>query len=297
MGIIGLGSMGRQFAQLFQEYGCKVLTYDIDKGLKDYAEAKGYTFLDEGSKLVSKSDVVIYCVPISKTVEVIKRTAPYAKPGSFLTDVTSLKKGPVEAMLMNSNEDVDVIGMHPLYSPMQPMRGQLVILTPVRAKRWLDWLLTFLRSNGARVKLMAPEHHDRMMALVQCITHLLNIALPLVAQSLGIRAEESFELSSPIYALKFYISARILDQNSELYADIMGNPYADKAVSSLLDRLKALKEAMDKKEDFIKLFIEASQYFKPEQRKRATMITNDIIAYLTELEESDDSPKRDRRAL
>lgn len=169
VGIIGLGRTGRHFVQLFQ-YGCRILAFDVDEKLKGLASKEGYEFLGCGSEVVAKSDVTVYCVDISEVVKVVEETASYARRGSLLTDVTSLKEEPVKAMLRCSHPDVDVIGMHPLYDPRGPMKGQHMVLTPARAKRWLDWLIGFLQNNGARIRITTPKRHDQLMALVQYIT-------------------------------------------------------------------------------------------------------------------------------
>lgn len=82
--------------------------------------------------------------------------------------------------------------------------------------------------------------------------------------------------------LKLYVAARILDQSPKLYADMMSNPYGKGTIKVFLDTLVEPKKAALDKERFITYFEEASDYFSPEMKKKATMVTDEVIRLMAE---------------
>ena len=90
VGIIGgTGHMGQWFKHFFESNGCKVIVASRRTELKPVECAK-------------QADVVIICVPIDSTLDVIKQVGPYVKENSLLMDFTSLKVEQVNAMLKHS---------------------------------------------------------------------------------------------------------------------------------------------------------------------------------------------------
>ena len=59
-------------------------------------------------------DLVVVSVPIRDTVRVIGEIAPFLREDQLLCDFTSLKTGPVAAMLRSK---AAVIGLHPMFGP------------------------------------------------------------------------------------------------------------------------------------------------------------------------------------
>lgn len=252
----GAGKMGKVFARIFSGHG-EIYILDISPERFRVAEeisAKVCSLEDIGDM-----DIVIISVPIDKTSEVIREVAPRMKGGSLLSDLTSLKEFPVREMLKFSSEDVSVIGMHPLFGPLTPVRHQTVILTPGRDPHgYITLLEEILQESGARVVIMTPEEHDRLMAVVQCLSHFSLVSLGLALSKIGFRP--SHELLPPVYSILFDMVGRILHQNPEMYGEIQKNPHAKEVRKALLESVRELKEATEKSE-FSKLMKEASSHF------------------------------------
>ena len=98
----GKGAMGRCMADLFGDLGHAVMVADVDTTLS-VEEAAGV------------ADVVVVSVPIAVTQELILRVAPLVRDDALLLVVTSVKTGPVSAML--DGYAGSVIGPHPLFAP------------------------------------------------------------------------------------------------------------------------------------------------------------------------------------
>ena len=82
VGIIGgLGEMGRLFSKFFISHGFRVNVADLLTQLTP-------------EQVVSESDIVIFAVPLHKSVEIIRKLVPYTRQGQLLMDLTSLKTAP-----------------------------------------------------------------------------------------------------------------------------------------------------------------------------------------------------------
>ncbi|MBW2090529.1 MAG: prephenate dehydrogenase/arogenate dehydrogenase family protein [Deltaproteobacteria bacterium] len=151
LGIIGgKGRMGDWLRNQFEEFGLTVLIADQDTPLS-------------ARDLGERCRVVIVSVPITVTEAVIAEVGPLMPEDSLLMDLTSNKTGPVEAMLRHSRSEV--VGAHPLFGPREDsIKNRHIVLCPGRGEHWLEWIKALFEEMGAIVKVISPDHHDRLMA-------------------------------------------------------------------------------------------------------------------------------------
>ena len=219
-GIIGgTGRMGRLFAPVFERAGYEVLV-------------SGRSTTLTGEDLARQCDLVIVSVPIRDTVRVINNIAPLMKPGQLLCDFTSLKVKPIEAMLRS---EADVVGLHPMFGPtVSSLKNQTIIVCPARVEdAILNNLVAVFRNEGARCTIATPEEHDRMMAVVQGLTHYVTLCMAESIRRLGVNIETTQEFTSPVYQIELSLIGRLLSQDPDLYADILQqNPYVPEILST-----------------------------------------------------------------
>ncbi|MBI4440306.1 prephenate dehydrogenase/arogenate dehydrogenase family protein, partial [Candidatus Woesearchaeota archaeon] len=189
IGIIGgTGLMGQWFKRFFELRGFEVVISGRNTSIS----------MEECAKTC---DVVIVCVPIEATVDVIKKIGPFVREDSLLTDFTSLKSAPVRAMLEHSK--ANVLGMHPVFGPsVSTIRNQTMVLTPGRGDKWFKWAKHIFSRAGAKVRITTPERHDEMMAIIQGMTHFSAISIGYAFKELGVDLEETMHFTSPIYKLR-----------------------------------------------------------------------------------------------
>ena len=232
IGIIGgTGGMGRLFSRIFQEAGHDVMV-------------SGRTTSITNEYIAEHAELIVLSVPIRDTIPVIESIAPYVSSSQILTDFTSLKTGPVRAMLATRAR---VIGLHPMFGPsIVDLHGQTIIATPARYEDAdLIFLQTLFENQGARVTITTPEEHDRMMAVIQGLTHFKAILFAGTMRRLGITPADTESYISPVYRIETGIAGRLLSQNAELYADILCmNP-------SVPDILAVFRNAADELEQII----------------------------------------------
>ena len=94
----GTGETGSWFARYFKSKGWEVAIWG-PSGRVEVAERLGVRYAHDMMAEVEESDVVLVSVLIEKTVEVIRQVAPSMHSGSLIMDVTSVKSGPVRAMI------------------------------------------------------------------------------------------------------------------------------------------------------------------------------------------------------
>ena len=196
---------------MFADLGHRVLVVDVDTDLT-------------AADAAAAADVVVISVPIDDTERVVREVGPHVRADALLMDITSVKHGPVEAMLESTQ--ASVVGTHPMFGPnVHTLQGQRVVLCRARGDTWADWVAHTLAAHGMLITETTAAQHDRVMSVVQVLTHFQTQVMGLTLARLGIPLEETQRFTSPVYLLELYTTARHFAQASALYGPIeMRNP-------------------------------------------------------------------------
>jgi len=211
IGVIGgSGKMGSMFAQALQKIGFEVQVSDENTP----------TITED---LLKTCDWVILSVPIEKAPALAKTLGLKLREDQIFSDFTSVKTQIIPAMLESK---ASIISVHPLFGPMENMKGQNLILLPVRPKENLNLLKEIFHHLGLRVKdLKDWKKHDPMMSMLQGLIHFMHIVFSHTLKFCSADVEELIDFASPIYRANFAFACRILNRNPELYGHIlMDNP-------------------------------------------------------------------------
>ncbi len=242
--------MGAFFQRVFEEAGWDVMV-------------SGRTTPVTARDLALVSDVLMVSVPIRETIQVVQDLAPHLSEDQVFCDLTSIKTGPVQAMLASKAQ---VVGFHPMFGPTASgLCGQAIIATPARCeKQALEQILEVFRSQGARVTISTPEEHDRIMAVVQGLTHFVTLSMAETMRRVGVRPEDTFSFMSPVYQMEMSLIGRLLSQDPSLYADILElNPHVSPVLAACEASLSSIREIIDAKDTgaFERVFRENSLHF------------------------------------
>ena len=120
--------------------------------------------------------VVVLAMPVRAVGAVAHAIAPHLRPGCLVLDVCSLKARPLATLARILPPFVDIVGTHPLFGPQSGrdgIAGLRIALCAVRGRREAA-VARFLRCQlGLKVIRTTADEHDRQMAYVQGLTHLI----------------------------------------------------------------------------------------------------------------------------
>lgn len=248
----GQGGMGSLLVRLFGDLGHRVLASDVATSLtpRDAAAA---------------ADVVVISVPIDVTEEVIRQIGPAVREDALLMDVTSIKQAPVAAMLEATR--ASVLGTHPMFGPgVHTLQGQRVVLCRARGDGWADWIASMFAARGLVVTETTPEQHDRVMAVVQVLTHFQTQVLGLALVKIGVPLAETLRFTSPAYLLELYVAARHFAQSPDLYGALEArNPRTGEVTAAFNTAAQELADILHRGDQarFQAMFQEVRAFFGP----------------------------------
>lgn len=246
----GQGKIGRLLARLFGDLGHRLLIVDRDTVL-------------QAAEAAAAADVVVISVPIEHTERVIREVGPHVRPEALLMDVTSIKDAPVRAMLESTA--ASVVGTHPMFGPsVHTLQGQRMVVCRARGDVWADWVVRTFAARGLSVTETTPAQHDRVMSVVQVLTHFQTQVQGITLARLGLPLAETLPFTSPAYLLELYVAARHFAQDPALYGPIeMRNPRSGDVTSAFSEAALELSRVIadGDQEAFAQLFGDVRRFF------------------------------------
>jgi len=264
VGIIGgTGMMGQIFKNIFENANCSV-----------FISGRKTKFSHEDC--VKKSDVVVFTVPILETKKTIERLIKFTNKSQLLLDLTSLKMIPIDAMMKS---DASVIGMHPVFGPMENIFQKNIILVPSRPGTWLDFVKKVMKKSNLRVSKMTAKKHDKMMAIVQAFSHFSDLVFGNILSNSKFCLEELSVAFSPLFEEKVRIMKRFFTQDPTLAMDIeFLNPFFEKVLEKYKNDFEKIKKIIDKKDKqkYKDFFMSGKPFFEI-KKKDVQSIKNEKI--------------------
>ncbi|HCB76281.1 MAG TPA: prephenate/arogenate dehydrogenase family protein [Sphingomonas bacterium] len=185
--VVGLGLIGSSVARAARARieGVQVTGYDADPEVRRVAREIGLCdeIADDADAAAREADLVVLCVPVGAMGRAAADLAPALPADAIVTDVGSCKASVVEALAAALPGHV-IVPAHPVAGTEQsgPTAGfatlfnhRWCILTPPEGTDpvAVDRVAGFWRALGAEVETMAPDHHDRVLAVTSHLPHLI----------------------------------------------------------------------------------------------------------------------------
>ncbi len=251
----GAGAVGELYANLFATNNYQVAILDTNTSIAEQL-AKENNYLIADKYTVQKSDIVIFSVPIDKTVKTIEEYGKSIKDGALVMDTTSVKINPMQALWDNVREGVDICGTHPMFKPTVEFEGQNVAFIEERISKKgetrLKEIYRIFADAGADIVPISADKHDKAMAIIQGLVHIQNMLLVAGIKDSDFTIEELAKLSSPVYNIRMDYVFRMFAGDPELYGPIQqDNPYCPAVMEKMFSHTKQLLELI--KEDPKKL--------------------------------------------
>lgn len=261
----GTRGLGKWIARFLRNRDFNVIITGRDEITGEKVSKKlDVEYTSDNTKATSEADVIILSVPIDVIENVVIEIAPFLKKGSLFMDVTSVKEKPTEIMQKHVQEGIEIIPTHPLFGPrIRSLDGQVVVLTPLVKGEWYEKVYKFLENEKTRILVTDPKEHDKMMSIVQGLTHLAYIGIAATIERLQIDVKESRKFASPVYGLMVDMIARIVAQNPYLYYSIQTqNRYIKETHETFISVYEELHDMILKKDEegFVHLMGSAAKH-------------------------------------
>jgi len=218
---------------------------------------------------------------VDSTLKVAKEVAGRLKPGSTLVEISSVKGETLPALRKLVGKKVTLLSIHPLFGPaLESRKGMKIAVITGKGGRADGAEPTLARKlfPEARIIPMSRKEHDKSMAVVLSLTHLLNVVYAgTVSQFLS--PDEFMKVSTPNSSMQLTLAEAILAQDARLsYFIQAGNVYTGKVARTALRELKRLLAMIEGSdwEAFDAHFSRLSKRYETD--KRASAVIREIYS-------------------
>jgi len=239
LGLVGFGAFGRLAAMHLSSH-FDLCVHDVRPSVicGDAAGAFRFVSLREAAN----SDVVVLAVPLSALEAVARDLGPHLRKSAIVCDVTSVKMLPAEILERTLPKHADIIGTHPLFGPQSAKRGiagHKIVVCPIRSRR-IRPVLRFLENIlGLETHVATVEQHDRDMAVVQGLTHL-------IARILSSMGPLPSQLTTSSFTQMKRAAEMVQGDSEELFLTIeRANPFAHGVRDRFFSAAEALKRRLE----------------------------------------------------
>ena len=186
--LIGIGLIGSSIALRARRDGLAktIVVQTRRKETLDKAKARnlGDVYTDSIAEAVKDADCVILCVPVGAFAQVGKRMNGHLADDAIVTDVGSVKRSVINQLKPHIPSKVHLVPGHPIagteysgpeagFATLFDQRWCLLTPEPNTDKAAVEKLTRFWKALGSLVDVMDPDHHDRVLAVVSHIPHLI----------------------------------------------------------------------------------------------------------------------------
>jgi prephenate dehydrogenase len=170
--VVGVGRRTSTLRQARQRGAVTSTTKDLARGVRD-------------------SQLVLVCTPVESIATFVLEAAANCPVGSIITDAGSTKLeivGKVDAGLKNASNQIAFVGSHPMagsektgpaHAQADLFEGRVAVVTPSKqtSREAVEQVDRFWQLLGSKVVHMSPKDHDRSVAAISHMPHLVASAL------------------------------------------------------------------------------------------------------------------------
>ena len=234
--LVGIGLIGSSIARVAQKRGDIAKTLVVttrraetlervrELGLADVVEA-------DAARAVEGCDGVVFCIPVGAYADAMRHIAPHLSPGAVLTDVGSTKGSVVRDLAPLLPAGVHLVPAHPMAGTEHSgpdagfpelFEGRYCIVTPLPDSdpAAVEKVKELWRRCGSMNETMDPITHDKVVAIVSHLPHLIAFTICGTADDL---AEETKEAVLKFAASGFRDFTRIAASDVDMWRDVFLN--------------------------------------------------------------------------
>lgn len=251
LAIVGFGLIGSSVARAVKRSGAarRIVACDASAAARRTIRKLGLAdrIVSSPAEAAADADVVVICTPMSAFARIAKAVGPRLKPGAILTDVGSVKRAAIDHLAPHVPAHAHLVPAHPIAGTENSgpesgfadlFKGRWCIVTPLprTPKRVAATVEALWRRMGSHVTRMTPQHHDRVLAIVSHVPHLIAYTIVNTASDLestlraevirysasGFRDFTRVAASHPIMWRDIFLANKdaVLEMLGRLYEDI-----------------------------------------------------------------------------
>ncbi len=202
--------------------------------------------------VVADADFVVLCVPIGAMPSLAKQVAELIPASTIVTDVGSVKADVCAELGAIFRGRGRFVGSHPMAGSEQTglaaaradlFEDAVSIVTPDDSSDAdaVANVADFWTALGSRVLQVSPADHDRIVALISHLPHVLAAAL---ANTVAAENARAFDFCGP----GFRDTTRVAGGPPEMWAEILGanRGAVREAVEALIEKLREIATLLDR---------------------------------------------------
>ncbi|KAG2181143.1 hypothetical protein INT43_008725 [Umbelopsis isabellina] len=268
LGIIGMGDMGRMYANRLSQHGWKRISVcDLPSNyerLQEEFKDTSINVLRDGYHVSRRADWIMYAVEAEHIDRVVAQYGPATKIGSIVSGQTSVKQPEIEAFERHLPNDVHIISCHSMHGPNVNPKGQPLVMIKHRASQEkFELVRNILSGFESNLVELSYQDHDRITADTQAVTHAAFLSM-----GAAWKANNQFPWLLPHFVggienVKVNVALRIYSNKWHVYAGLaIMNPSARIQITQYAKSVADLFKLMiqEKEEEFRSRIREAGNF-------------------------------------
>jgi prephenate dehydrogenase len=243
LGLFGLGAFGRLIVKHLSPY-FDILAYD--PGPQARAFTKRHNVRLVSLEEAAACRIVVLATPIRTLKALAESIAPFVHPRALVIDVGSVKMKPASWLEAALPPSTYILCTHPLFGPQSARKGihdLEIVVCPVRIRRLKPILRFFEQTLDLKVSLATPEEHDKALAAVQGLTHLIAKVMSGLEPLPTVHTTRSYDLLMQGIGL-------VSGDSDELFLSIeRDNPFAGEVRKRFFLEIDALRNRLEEAHD------------------------------------------------
>ena len=261
--LIGCGLLGSSLLRRIHKKKIAKKIFVYEKSKKNISKIKKLRLpgiiVNKLSNAVSKSELIIFCTPMSEYKKLILKINKDLTTRHILTDIGSSKLETMVVLKKSLKKDVSWTSSHPIAGSevSGPENGKhnlfenkwcVLIKNKKTNSRHLNFLNSFWKKMGSKVVIMNSEKHDKIFSITSHLPHLIAYNL--------VKSAQDFEKKQKYNLIKYSAGglrdfSRIAASNEIMWRDIFFNNKRNisKAIDLFIKNLNEFKKDINSKND------------------------------------------------
>jgi chorismate mutase/prephenate dehydrogenase len=250
----GSGKMGQWFVRFLSNQGFRVDISDINSDAKNNVNYENVEL---------SYDFIIVAAPIAASATILQNLAQL-QPQGIVLDVGSIKS-PLKLPLMQlADSGCKVVSIHPMFGPnVKLLSNKHVIFIDLGDTDSVNKVKHLFYPTMAEQIDMQLEDHDRLVAYILGLSHIVNIAFMTVLSESGEAAETLSQLSSTTFDAQLSIGENVVAENPHMYFEIQKlNNYSQSTLNAFGDTVQRIISIVSNNQEqaFVNIMDKAQNY-------------------------------------